>query len=32
MLKIRGMNKSFNAGTENEANIFCNFNLDINEC
>lgn len=31
MLKIRGMNKSFNAGTENEANIFKNFNLDINE-
>ncbi|WP_028829165.1 ABC transporter ATP-binding protein [Proteocatella sphenisci] len=32
MLKIKGMKKSFNIGTENETNIFQDFDLDINEC
>ena len=34
MLKISNLSKSFNKGTENEANIFQNFNLEIeaNKC
>lgn len=31
MLKIKNLSKSFNGGTENELNIFENFNLNIEE-
>ena len=31
MLKIKNLSKSFNGGTENELNIFENFNLNIKE-
>lgn len=31
MLRIRNLKKTFNVGTENEINIFDNFNLDIDE-
>ena len=34
MLRISNLSKSFNKGTDNEANIFQNFNLEIeaNKC
>lgn len=31
MLEIKNLSKSFNSGTENELNIFENFNLNIEE-